>query len=164
MPSSPGHLMPIGVRRVRKATRAQEWRIMLNVITLSQHEKANLTLPLGSGLPRGIHWHLHVNGDTHLGCNRRWLPVLGVHADGDAWWVGRQSTYGEKLYTRCAVFCPQGGSRGRTCVSIRYAAVFSPTWRYVKTTLENTCIWRLICPIRHPPMSSSINLKLLMYE
>jgi len=58
---------------------------MLNVITLSQHEKANLTLPLGSGLPGRIHWHLPVYGDTHVGSHRSWLPVLGVHADGDAW-------------------------------------------------------------------------------
>jgi hypothetical protein len=57
---------------------------MLNVIILSQHEKANLTLPLGSGLPGGIHWHLHVNGVTYADGNWGRLPVLGVHAHANA--------------------------------------------------------------------------------
>ena len=50
-----------------------------------RHEKANSPLPLGSGLPGGIHWCLHVYGDTYVGSHWSWMPVLGVHADGYAW-------------------------------------------------------------------------------
>lgn len=57
---------------------------MLNVITLSQHEKANLTLPLGSGLPGGIQWCTHVNGVTHADGNWVHVRLLGVHAHANA--------------------------------------------------------------------------------
>lgn len=143
MPSSPGHLMPIGVRRVRKATRAQEWRIMLNVITLSQHEKANLTLPLGSGLPRGIHWHLHVNGDTHLGCNRSRLCVLGVHAHANARWLDVIHLWGKAVHTLCSFLSPGWGWGEDVCQHTIRSSFFpnvevqqNHPWEYVYLTLD----------------------------
>jgi hypothetical protein len=57
---------------------------MLNVITLSQHEKANLTLPLGSGLPGGIQWGVDELWFSHPSCNWVHVRLLGVHAHANA--------------------------------------------------------------------------------
>jgi hypothetical protein len=71
------------------SSRAASLDINLEGVVLTdlhlRHEKASSTIRLGSGLPGRIHWHLPVYGDTHVGSHWSWLPVLGVHADGDAW-------------------------------------------------------------------------------